>query len=105
MARPKPFRRPSIEIGSVEKRAWQWVPPQSLAVGDTVADFGTITRIVPNYYPQSSSNLIVDGIELGKYPGYFEIFREQGYGKVLYPTDVVFAYTRVPQGNDHAVKE
>lgn len=44
MPKPKPFKRPGIELSSGgPKRVWRDdVKPEDLAVGDTVAEFGEV---------------------------------------------------------------
>lgn len=42
---PKPFKRPSIEIGASGGRTWQEVSPVQLSIGDIVPDHGKVERI------------------------------------------------------------
>lgn len=42
MTMPKPFRRPSIDLSSGQRRVWDHVAVEDLEVGDTVAAFGTV---------------------------------------------------------------
>lgn len=45
--KPKPFSRPSMTLGggTPVTREWQHVTPDTLSVGDTVADFGLLTKV------------------------------------------------------------
>jgi hypothetical protein len=43
--KPKPFSRPSIDLGSGPKKEWQEVEVQALQPGDTVRGFGAVVKI------------------------------------------------------------
>lgn len=44
---PKPFKRPSIEIGVRVTRRWIDTEVGNLSVGDIVQDMGLVTELIP----------------------------------------------------------
>jgi len=45
MGRPAPFQRPSVSLGTSEKRDWREISVYSLLAGDTVAGRGLVTLV------------------------------------------------------------
>ena len=49
MPKPKPFSRPSVNLGfSSVKRDWKIVPVATIEVGDLVPDYGKVTEVFKN---------------------------------------------------------
>lgn len=95
MPKPKPFKRPSIEVGSSHGRVWKWVSPETLQEGDTVADFGIVAQVVVRMFPQSTSSLIVDDIESGvNQIDYIDVVGLSGKRRIFSPTDSVHAFVK-----------
>ena len=47
MAKPKPFSRPSVNVGfSSVKRDWKIVPVNTISVGDIIPDYGKVTEVI-----------------------------------------------------------
>lgn len=44
--KPKPFSRPTVNLGFTENRMWQNVPAQRLRPGDTVQGVGTLEEVL-----------------------------------------------------------
>jgi len=47
MGLPKPFQRPSINLGGGPKKDWQEVEAQRVSAGDIVRGWGLVTDIRP----------------------------------------------------------
>jgi len=78
MGKPKPFSRPSINLGGGPKKDWQEVEVQVLVRGDTVRGFGTI-----------------DWIDIDQEVSMVAVTWQNGTMSLFDPTDVVTAFTAV----------
>lgn len=61
MGIPKPFSRPSINLGGGPKKDWQEVEVQSLVRGDNVRGYGSIERVDWDDMEQTVTILWVNG--------------------------------------------
>ena len=52
MGMPKPFSRPSVSLGTEEKREWKSVPVSVLSPGDVAPGFGKVEQI--DTYPEET---------------------------------------------------
>ena len=55
--KPKPFRRPSIDLDGKGRKEWQDVPAESLKVGDIVQDYGQVKDVASNNHGTTLSFL------------------------------------------------
>lgn len=61
MGKPKPFSRPSINLGGGPKKDWQEVEVQALVRGDNVRGYGTIEWVGWNDFGDAVTILWVNG--------------------------------------------
>jgi hypothetical protein len=70
------------------------VSPEALAEGDTVADFGLVSKVIVRRHRQNQNTFVLnDGYESGMEPiESIEVTGKMGNLKIFQPSDVCFAF-------------